>query len=110
MVLLTSSLAFVASIISLISAAPAPGEQFLTIPVKKGTSGTSFTAKDVVERDLSRVASYNTQSGPLRERAFSIVAINEDVSYVVAVTICGVVYYLIVDTGSSNTWVCSSVP
>lgn len=108
MVLLTSHLAFAASIISLISAAPSPGEQFLTIPVKKGTSGKSFTAKDIVERDFSRIASYNAQSGSLSTRASSIVAINEDVDYVVAVTICGVVYYLIVDTGSSNLWVCFS--
>lgn len=108
MLLLVFQLGFAASVISLVSAAPAQSEKLLTIPVRKGTSGKSLTAKDVVERDFSRIASYNTKSGSLATRASSGPAINEDVTYVAAVTICTTVYNLIVDTGSSNIWVCFS--
>lgn len=106
MVLLASHLALSASIISLVSAVPAQNDKFLIIPVRKGTSGNPITAKAVVERDISRIASYNVKSGSLTARASSGVAINKDVSYVAGVAICTTIYDLIIDTGSSNTWVC----
>lgn len=106
MVRFASQLAVAVSIASFVSAAPAQVEKVVTIPVRKGTSGKSFTAKDVVERDLARIAAFNDKSGSLSARAGSGTAINEDVTYVAAVTICQQTFDLIVDTGSSNTWVC----
>lgn len=104
MVRVSAQLAVAASIASLVSAAPT-APKTVVIPVKKGSSGKSITSKDVVEHDLARIAAYNDKSGSLSARASSGPAINEDVSYIAEVSICGTVYDLIIDTGSSNTWV-----
>ncbi|KAF8317955.1 putative aspartic protease [Clavulina sp. PMI_390] len=101
MVHLVSHLALAASIASFVIAAPAP-DPFVTIPVAKGTSGNSFTAKDVVERDQGRIAHYNGRT--FEKRTSSGIGFNQDVSYIAVVNICTQSFKLIVDTGSSNLW------
>lgn len=103
-----TSLALAASIASFVSAAPAAVEKRTTIPVRKGHSSKSISAKSVVERDLARIANYNARkpaSAGLEARASSGTITNEDVSYVASIEICTSYYSLIVDTGSSNLWV-----
>ena len=101
----TASLALVAAVTTLVSAVPAQQEKRLVIPVHKGVSGTRITAKDVLARDLARIAAYNDKSKSLSARASSGTAINKDVTYVAMVSFCSQAFALIVDTGSSNTWV-----
>lgn len=103
MVRVATFLILAASVATLASAAPALKEKRVVVPVRKGTSGKPITAKDVVERDLARIAKYNDKS--LSARASSGTAINEDVTYVAQVSFCSQTFDLIVDTGSSNTWV-----
>jgi Eukaryotic aspartyl protease len=109
MVFIATSLVFVAAvyITTLVSAAPAERGKPDIIPVRKGTSGKHITAKDVVERDLARIAVYNRdgESTAVSARASSGTAINKDVTYVAQVSICSQTFDLTVDTGSSNTWV-----
>jgi Eukaryotic aspartyl protease len=105
MVLLTTSLTIVSFVAVIVSAAPAENEERFVIPVYKGTSGNSITAQDVLDRDLARIAAYNDKSESLSTRAKNGVAVNEDVSYVAPVSFCSQSFQLIVDTGSSNTWV-----
>ena len=116
----------VASVTSLVSvsvsAAPASARgtsnagKHLTIPVKKGHSGPSISARTVYERDISRVVAYNKPRHPTsrrfdadlsleEKRQHSGTASNVDVSYVADIQICKDTYSLIVDTGSSNIWV-----
>ena len=78
------------------------------IPVRKGTSGKPITSKDVVKRDLARIAVYNGKHKSLYMDPSSTgsgTAINQDVTYVAQVSFCSQTFNLIVDTGSSNTWV-----
>jgi hypothetical protein len=103
MVRVATSLALAASVATLVSAAPAQRGNRIVISVRKGTSGKPITAKDVVSRDLARIARYNDKS--LSARASSGTAINQDVTYVAEVSFCSQTFDLIVDTGSSNTWV-----
>ena len=98
---LALALALAGSPATLVSAAPAQREGTITIPVSKGTSGNPLTANDVVDRDLGRIAVYNGKPAP----SHSGKAINKDVTYVVSVSLCSQAFDLIVDTGSSNTWV-----
>ena len=109
MVHVATSLALAASLstLGLVSALPAQNEKRVVIPVRKGTSGQPITAHDVVERDTARIAVYNRNSKPLSARASSGTAINEDVTYIAQVSFCSQTFNLIVDTGSSNTWVCA---
>jgi len=107
MVCIATSLVFAVSfhVTTLVSAAPAERGKSVVIPIRKGTSGKHITAKDVVERDLARIAVYNGKSAAVSARASSGTAINKDVTYVAQVSICSQTFDLIVDTGSSNTWV-----
>lgn len=91
---------------ALVSAAPTV-ERSHSLPIRKGLSqgGKHLSAKEVVERDLARISARSSRARDLSERAFSVVIINEDVSYVVPVILCGTTYYLVADTGSANTWV-----
>lgn len=105
MVRISAKLALATAALQCVNAAPSVPEKRVTIPVRKGTSGHPITAKDVVDHDLARIASYNGRSHTLAARAASGSAINVDVSYLAAVQICTQTFDLIVDTGSSNIWV-----
>lgn len=105
MVRITTSLILTASLSVLVSAIPAQNEKRAVVSVHKGTSGNPFTAKDVLNRDLARIAVYNNKSRSLSERASNGPTFNEDVTYIAKVSFCSQTFDLIVDTGSSNTWV-----
>jgi hypothetical protein len=100
---LALALAFTGSPTTLVSAAPAQRDDVITIPVSKGTSGNPITSYDLVNDGLDRIAVYNGK--PTATVTHSGKAINEDVSYIARVSFCSQVFELIVDTGSSNTWV-----
>jgi hypothetical protein len=106
MVCIITSFALAVSVATLVQAAPAQREKRVVIPVRKGTSGNPITAKDVIERDLARISVYNDKPEPVSARASYGTAINIDVTYIAEVSICSQTFGLIVDTGSSNTWVC----
>jgi hypothetical protein len=97
---LALALALTGSPATLVSAAPAQRDDVITIPVSKGTSGDPITSYDLIGGGLDRIGGYNgkpsTHSGK---------AINKDVSYVARVSFCSQAFDLVVDTGSSNTWV-----
>lgn len=110
MVRFTVPVAFAASAVLL--AATASGsqatEKHVVLPIHKGRSGVPVSAKAIVERDLARLAHFNGKpaSHSLEARATgSGSATNEDASYSAAVKICGTIFHLTIDTGSSNLWV-----
>ncbi|KAF8317083.1 acid protease [Clavulina sp. PMI_390] len=94
------------ALLPLVTSAPSTLTKRVSLPIKKRGSNTS-TSKDIVNRDLARLAHYNSRSFSKRDAVGTVT--NEDVSYVALVTICGKEYSLIVDTGSSNTWVSNSL-
>jgi hypothetical protein len=106
MVDVATLLALAASVITLISALSAQNEKRVVIPVRKNTSGRSITAKDISGRDLARIAAYNSKSESISVRASGVMAINRDIAYVAMISFCSQTFALVVDTGSSNTWVC----
>ncbi|KAG8219573.1 aspartic proteinase [Butyriboletus roseoflavus] len=88
----------------------------VTLPFAKRIN-TSGGAIKLVERDQARAAALKDrataiQNGSLDRRTASIPVTNEAVSYVAAVGVGNpaTTYSLIVDTGSSNTWVGASTP
>jgi hypothetical protein len=103
MVRVALSTAFVASLVLSAFATPIERESFVTIPVKKVGSAT---AKGLVEKDLRRLDNVNSggrKASPAATGSGTVT--NEDVTYVAAVTVGSQTFSLIVDTGSSNTWV-----
>lgn len=99
---LSTKLALAASVASLVSAAPVE-ESFIRVPVKHHTSTRAFTSKDIVAKDAARISHYN---GKTKEtRASSGAIYNELYSYIATPTVGNTVFDLIIDTGSSNTWV-----
>lgn len=107
MVHLAPLIAVAASILPHVFAVPSHIDKRINITLRKGTSGNKITMKDVVDRDLARLAAVNNKSPSHLEARDTIgPAINQDVTYVAPIKICRSVYSLIVDTGSSNTWVC----
>ncbi|KAF7321184.1 Aspartic protease [Mycena chlorophos] len=99
------SFVVLAAIVSLAVASPAAFEPrgtpvpFTTVPVKKTSSGKTKSVKALMARDLSRfnvAASAAVATTP---------ATNEDDTYVTSVKVGTQTFSLIVDTGSSNTWV-----
>lgn len=80
-----------------VSAAPARANLF-SVPLFKRVG--NITAEGFLNREKARMASLSfaatTGNAP---------AINEDISYVVRTVVGTQTFYLIVDTGSSNTWV-----
>lgn len=107
MVKLVARFAFAASLASLVSASPvAQSGSFISVPISKKAG--KLTAKDLVQKEQARVKSF---SGALAAAASSGPVVNEDVSYVVSTTIGTQTFAnVIVDTGSSNTWVGVSGP
>lgn len=111
-------------------AVASPVEKRAVIAVEKRATSSQYLAKDLVARDQSRIAHYNERAAINRgekvvsKRASSGTVTNKDVryvqaaecaldpspnglldSYIAKVQICSTTYSLIVDTGSSNTWV-----
>ncbi|KAF8317082.1 acid protease [Clavulina sp. PMI_390] len=84
-----------------IASAPSHLTKRVTLPIQKRNSG-NFTAKDVVNRDLARLAHYKSRSFTKRLHIGTIT--NADVDYFAKIRICAKSYNLIIDTGSSNTW------
>ncbi|KAF7981561.1 hypothetical protein HWV62_33173 [Athelia sp. TMB] len=74
-------------------------KSFLTHPITKKT-GKSIT--NILAKDTARLAHYNKDAAAA---VYSGAVTNEDDTYVAAVTVGTQVFSLIVDTGSSNTWV-----
>ncbi|KAG2368809.1 aspartic peptidase domain-containing protein [Suillus spraguei] len=79
----------------------------ITLPIarKLNTSGGTI---NILQHDQSRAAALkNVGSDTLSRRTASITVTNDAVSYIAAVGVGSpaTTYYLIVDTGSSNTWV-----
>ena|SRR3984885_12133895 len=98
---LALAIALAVSPTTLVSAVPAQRDDTITIPVSKGSSGGGITSEDVVHRGRHRIDHYNHKHA----HEYSGKAINKDVSYVARVSFCSQTFDLIVDTGSSNTWV-----
>ncbi|KAF8317084.1 acid protease, partial [Clavulina sp. PMI_390] len=94
------------TLLPFVASAPSPFVTHVSLPItKRGSS--SVSAKAIVDRDLARLAHYNSRSLTKRDVAGTITngtVTNLDVTYVAPVTICNTTYNLIVDTGSSNTW------
>lgn len=106
---LSAKLALAASVASLVAAAPAPIEEnFVRIPVKQRTSSRAFTAKDILAKDNARITHYNARSNGKQTRQSSAAIYNELYSYIATPTVGDTVFDLIIDTGSSNTWVSSA--
>ena len=108
---LLSLLVSTASLILVAFAAPTPASDApIKYHVTKRSRWESYPIEKVIAKDLGRLAHYNGRfsenSASLDERYFTGVAINEDVSYVAEVEVGDQEFYLIIDTGSSNTWVC----
>ncbi|KAG9314123.1 aspartic peptidase domain-containing protein [Chiua virens] len=88
----------------------------VTLPFAKRVN-TSGGAINLVQHDQARATAIKErgaaiQSGKLDRRTASIPVTNEAVSYIAAVGVGSpaTTYYLIVDTGSSNTWVGADTP
>lgn len=105
MVRIASLVALVASVAPFVVAAPHASNGHVDIPMKKRALGTHFTARNVVDGDLARLARFNNKAPSLASRSTTGLAINQGASYVVDIQICQLHYHLMVDTGSSNTWV-----
>jgi hypothetical protein len=101
MVRLTLSTAFVASLALSVFATPVERASFVTVPLKKVGSAT---AKALVENDLRRLANINSRRKLSSDETGSGSITNVLVSYLAPVEVGGQTYGLIVDTGSSNTW------
>lgn len=82
-------------------ATPVARSSFITHPISK-VSGKNVTA--TITRDLARIANFNSDSAATS----SATVTNQLDSYVAAVKVGSQTFSLIVDTGSSNTWVGAS--
>jgi hypothetical protein len=105
MIRLGLQLVLVAVLSNLALATPTPGTSFATVPfVKK--AHFSKTAAEILQKDLARLDNFAARVGSVTKRAVGEApATNEDDTYVVSTTVGTQTFSLIVDTGSSNTWV-----
>ncbi|KAF7363006.1 Acid protease [Mycena venus] len=105
MVRLSLQLVLVAVLSSLALASPTPGSSFATVPfVKKAPF--SKTAAEILQKDLARLDNFAAKVGSVTKRAVGEApGTNEDDTYVVSTKVGTQTFSLIVDTGSSNTWV-----
>ncbi|KAJ6472484.1 aspartic peptidase domain-containing protein [Mycena sanguinolenta] len=99
MVRLTSSFVLLAYLVSAAVATPVATPNVLSVPIRKTSSGSTKSVKALMARDLAR---FNSDAAAAVGEA---PATNEDDTYVAATTIGTQTFDLIVDTGSSNTWV-----
>ncbi|KAJ7831788.1 hypothetical protein B0H14DRAFT_2592470 [Mycena olivaceomarginata] len=96
---LTSPFVLFAYLVFAVVAGPIPTPNVLSVPIRKTVSGRTTSIKALMTRDLVR---FN------HEAAVAVgetPATNEDDTYVTATRIGTQTFDLIVDTGSSNTWV-----
>lgn len=118
------SVAICLTLLDVASSSPTPSrtQNVKTIPLSKLLS-PSFSAKSLNEKGLARLAGYNDPANLRRlkegllehtlkpanakmpKRMASATVTNYDVTYVASVSVGGESFDLIVDTGSSNTWV-----
>ncbi|KAF7338863.1 Aspartic protease [Mycena sanguinolenta] len=99
MVRLTHSFFFLACLVSATVSTPTSSPNFHTVSFSKKVSGKTRSTKALLARDLSR---FNPDAAAAVGEA---PATNEDDTYVVATQVGTQTFELIVDTGSSNTWV-----
>lgn len=104
MVRLSLQLVLVAVLSSLALATPTPSSFSTVSFVKKAPF--SKTAAQILQKDLARLDNFAAKHGSTTKRAVGEApATNEDDTYVVATKVGSQTFSLIVDTGSSNTWV-----
>jgi len=99
MVHLTSSFLLLACLVSGIVSTPVSTPNVLSVAVRKKVSGKTRRTKALIARDLGR---FNPNAAAAVGEA---PATNEDDTYVTATKVGTQTFDLIVDTGSSNTWV-----
>ncbi|KAF7376972.1 Aspartic protease [Mycena sanguinolenta] len=99
MVRLTTPFLFLAFLVSAAVSTPATTPNVLSVPMYKKVSGSTRSIKALMARDLAR---FNVDAATAVGEA---PATNEDDTYVAATQIGTQTFELIVDTGSSNTWV-----
>ncbi|KAJ2960292.1 hypothetical protein NQZ79_g4322 [Umbelopsis isabellina] len=103
MVRLSLAIALFATFLATGMAAPAnPGKSAQVIPFARLNSSPNW--KQAVASDKARIAHFGTKS-KLNVDSSSVSVENEDFSYVASVGVGSQTFSLIVDTGSSNTWV-----
>jgi len=93
----TVQLAVAVSLASLVAASAVPRNSFVTVPIVKRS--VKVSAKDFVTREKARISSFS--SAAVGEQPI----INGLVSYYAPTIVGTQTFELIVDTGSSNTWV-----
>ncbi|KAJ7259994.1 putative aspartic protease [Mycena haematopus] len=99
MVRLTSSFVLLAYLVSAAVSSPVSTPNVLSVPIRKTVSGKTKSIKALIARDFAR---YN---GDAAAAVGESPATNEDDTYVAATKVGTQTFDLIVDTGSSNTWV-----
>jgi len=99
---LKSQFVIAACLAAVTFASPVTTNKFATVPfVKK--AHFSKTAAQILQKDLARLAVHFNKLSP--DAVGEAPATNEDDTYVVSTTVGTQTFSLIVDTGSSNTWV-----
>ncbi|KAJ7196213.1 aspartic peptidase domain-containing protein [Mycena pura] len=99
MLRLATSFLLVACLFSGTLSTPVAAPNVITVPISKKVSGKTRSLKALLARDLGR---FNPDAAAAVGEA---PATNEDDTYVVATKVGSQTFDLIVDTGSSNTWV-----
>lgn len=103
MVRLSLAIALVTTFLATGMAAPAnPGKSAQVIPFARAKSTPNW--KQAVSSDKARIAHFVNKS-KVNVDSSSVGVENEDFSYVASVGVGSQTFSLIVDTGSSNTWV-----
>ncbi|KAF8174814.1 aspartic peptidase domain-containing protein [Mycena galopus ATCC 62051] len=99
MVRLSSTFLLLATIVSAAVATAVPTPNVVSVPFYKKVSGKAKSTKALLARDLARFNS--AAAAAVGESP----ATNEDDTYVAATKVGTQTFELIVDTGSSNTWI-----
>ncbi|GAB5586440.1 hypothetical protein Unana1_01340 [Umbelopsis nana] len=99
---ITLAAAFLASGFAAPTAPATPGKAAVSIPFSRFKSSPNW--KQAVTADKSRARHFGNQSKTVQASS-SFPAVNEEFSYVADVTVGTQTFSLIIDTGSSNTWV-----
>jgi hypothetical protein len=95
---------FVALLAFPLAASAAPlADTVLTMPLSK--RGGHYSAKDILAHDRARAAGFNARGSSKGKRTTSVPITNNLVFYSASVSIGQTSYELLIDTGSSNTFV-----